>query len=103
MTLSPKYPHLVLAAAFCVMGWACARQDSFSAKGTVAAIERGKDGYTATLQAADGQRYQAVISRVNMGAGGAYREVAIGDKITVYGDTIRLQEGISIKVKQIKD
>jgi len=45
---------------------ACVNRRNFSVHGTVATIERGKDGYTALLKATNGQQYDAVISRVNL-------------------------------------
>ncbi|MCC9169195.1 hypothetical protein [Pontibacter harenae] len=86
----------------CVLGACASSSDAFSAKGTVQSIERGKDGYTAVLANQKGQRFNAVISRVNMAATKAYQELAVGEKVTVYGDTTRYGEVISIKVSQIK-
>jgi uncharacterized protein YdbL (DUF1318 family) len=68
----------------------------------VAALERGKDGYTAILKTGQGQQVHAVISRVNLADGNQYQQLAIGDKVTVYGDSMRLGEIVSIKVKKIK-
>ena len=81
---------------------ACASQKSFSVKGTVSEIQRGKDGYTAIINDAHNQPYQAVISRVNMANTTDYQQLQTGDKVTVYGDTVRLDNIISIKVNRIK-
>ena len=81
---------------------ACVNPNTFSASGTVEAIERGKDGYTARLKDKNNQYYQAVISRVNLANTTEYQELTIGDQVKVYGDTVRLGEEISIKVNKIK-
>ncbi|MGV3586390.1 MAG: hypothetical protein ACO1OF_05265 [Adhaeribacter sp.] len=80
----------------------CATPKEFSAQGTVTAIERGKDGYAALLTDQKGQRFNAVISRVNLAQSGGYQELNIGDQVTVYGDTTRLGDIISVKVSQLK-
>jgi uncharacterized protein YdbL (DUF1318 family) len=82
--------------------YACAQQEYFMAKGTVSAIERGKDGYTAILTTKKGPQVNAVVSRVNMVNTQEYQQLAVGDKVTVYGDSTRLGEVISVKVKRIK-
>jgi hypothetical protein len=102
MTTPRKCLQLVYVLFFCTSFWACARVGNFSATGTVAALERGKDGYTALLQTDKGGQYQAVISRVNLADGQQYRELTVGDKVTVYGDSMQIGEAISIKVRKIK-
>ena len=72
----------------------------FSAKGTVQAIEQGKDGYTAALKDDKGQDFDAVISRVKMQTG--YKTLQPGDVVTLYGDTIRLDSRLRVLVNKIE-
>jgi uncharacterized protein YdbL (DUF1318 family) len=102
MTTPGKCLQLVYVLFLCTCFWACARVGNFSATGTVAALERGKDGYTALLKTNKGEQYNAVISRVNLADGKQYQELAVGDKVTLYGDSMQLGETISIKVMKIK-
>ena len=102
MTTRHKCLHIVYTCFLCTGIWACAPAGNFSAKGTVAALEQGKDGYTAMLKTDKGQQYHAVISRVNLADSKQYQQLAIGEKVTVYGDSMRLGGTLSIKVKKIK-
>jgi uncharacterized protein YdbL (DUF1318 family) len=102
MTIRNKCLHLGYALFFCSSLWACTNRGNFAATGTVASVERGKDGYTALLKSDKGKQFNAVISRVNLAESKQYQELAIGDKVTVYGDSMLLGDIISIKVKQIK-
>ena len=63
-----------------------AAAETITATGKVTEINKGKDGYSATLQAEDGKTYTATISIPNMTDPKKYRSVAVGDKITVTGE-----------------
>jgi RecJ-like exonuclease len=56
-----------------------------SVKGKVAEIQRGKDGYVATIKTDDNKTYSVLISSVNLDGSGQYREVQIGETIEVEG------------------
>ena len=70
-----------------------------SVRGRVTRIERGKDGYTAEIDAGDGKIYRAVISSVDLA--GRYREVQVGDAIAVEGEDV-MRDGKTIKVTDFK-
>jgi len=55
-------------------------------KGKVTEINRGKDGYSAKVQTAEGKFYTATISIPNMIDPKQYRSVAVGDVINVTGE-----------------
>ncbi|WP_126973990.1 hypothetical protein [Gynurincola endophyticus] len=62
--------------------------------GIVTSIENGKDGYMATIKAADGQEYIATISVVNLNKyGGTYKKKELNDSVTVAGPTWADAEG----------
>lgn len=71
-------------------------------QGRVAQITKGKDGYTALIREDSGREYYATISRVNLSESQQYREVKEGDRITVKGESFKLDEELHIKVKEIK-
>ncbi|WP_020604624.1 hypothetical protein [Spirosoma spitsbergense] len=78
----------------------CASPNAFSKKGIVQQIEPGKDGYTASLREPGGSDFDALVSRGRMQQ--AYRLVKVGDKITVEGDTIHLNQRVLVLVEKIK-
>ncbi|TRW27355.1 hypothetical protein FMM05_01570 [Flavobacterium zepuense] len=55
-------------------------------EGKVTEINRGKDGYSAKMQTAEGKFYTATISIPNMTDPKQYRSVAVGDVINVIGE-----------------
>ncbi len=69
-------------------------------KGTVTEIMPGKDGYTAKLKTDDGKMYMAIISIPNMEK--EYKQVKVGENITVTGEAYTIEEDITIKVKKIQ-
>lgn len=71
-------------------------------QGRVAQITNGKDGYTALIMEDSGREYYATISRVNLADPQQYREVKEGDKITVKGESFKLDEKLHIKVHELK-
>lgn len=66
-------------------------------RGTVIAVQNGKDGYTATIKDDSGKLYDATISKINMDPE-AYKTVAVGDVITVKGQSWKAGEKLNIKV-----
>jgi len=77
----------------------CFSRGNYSVKGTVQRIERGKDGYMAIAIVENGDSVEATISRVDMGW--RYKELEVGDKIKIYGDSMRSGHGISITATKI--
>ena len=70
--------------------------------GKVADITMGKDGYTAHITDDSGRDYYATISRVNLQDPTQYKEVKTGDKITVKGESFKLEDKLHIKVHELK-
>lgn len=91
----PGFTALTILSIFT----ACTSSKSFSKTGIVQQIEPGKDGYTASLREPDGSDFDALVSRVRMQQ--AYRLVQVGDKITVTGDTIHLNQRVRVLAKTI--
>jgi len=60
---------------------------AMTVKGVVKEINRGKDGYTAKIETADGQLVAATVSRSNLYDAKQYREVAVGETVRVTGNT----------------
>lgn len=56
-------------------------------KGSVTAIENGKDGYTATVLSQAKKEYQVTISKINLERRkAAYKRFEVGEKVTITGD-----------------
>jgi hypothetical protein len=79
-----------------------ATETEITVTGKVTEINRGKDGYTATIEAADGKVYKGTISIPNMGDPKKYRNVNIGETITVIGTTFGPGDDTIIKVTDLK-
>jgi len=75
---------------------------SISVEGTVKEINRGKDGYTAKITDVTGQTYNATISIPNLKDPKQYRNVAVGDKINVTGETFKSGTDNYIVVRELK-
>ena len=75
-----------------------------SVTGEIIAIEKGTDGYMATLKDSDGKEYIATISIVNLSkSGGEYKAHNVGDNITVRGNSWKDDKGkIHITVTDLK-
>ncbi len=68
-------------------------------QGTVQSVERGKDGYTATLTADDGSDFDAVFSQVKLGDD--YRVFTVGERLRVAGDSTRINNKLTVTVNKI--
>jgi hypothetical protein len=68
--------------------------------GTVQSIERGKDGYTATMKDNKGTDFDAVFSIPKLEKN--YKKVNVGDQVKVFGDTIHLANKTRVIVTKIK-
>ncbi|GAB3497191.1 hypothetical protein GCM10027341_17150 [Spirosoma knui] len=78
----------------------CASPKPFSIKGTVQRTEPGKDGYTASLRDQQGSEFDALVSRVRMQQ--SYRQLEVGEKVRLVGDTIHLNGRVRVLVNQIQ-
>lgn len=70
--------------------------------GKVTDVANGKDGYTATIEAADGNKYAATISIPNLDDPKQYRAVNKGETITVSGELMKSGGGNLIKVEKLQ-
>lgn len=89
---------VALVLLFLTHLFSCSSEKEFTIKGNVQEIQFGKDGYTATVRSADGV-YDAVISRVTLGD--AYKELHVGDIVTLSGDTLKLNDRTQVMVHKI--
>ncbi|WP_343695769.1 hypothetical protein [Flavobacterium sp.] len=69
--------------------------------GKVESVESGKDGYTAKINTDEKGVYFATISIVNVGGPQNYKQVKIGDVVSVKGEFWKTEEENHIKVIQI--
>lgn len=61
-------------------------ETEISVTGKITGIEKGKDGYMATLEDSTGKKFTATISIVNLQkSGGTYKTHEVGETITVKG------------------
>lgn len=76
-----------------------------SITGEVQEIQPGKDGYTAKIVTDDNQVYFAIISIVNLDKNGnanQFREVKIGETISVKGDVWEMDDETHVTVRELK-
>ena len=69
--------------------------------GKVDSIESGKDGYTAKITTAAKEVYFATISIVNVGGPQNYKQLKIGDEVSVKGEIWKTDDEKHIKVTEI--
>lgn len=81
------------------------KKDHAEAKitGMVQSIEKGKDGYTAKIETADGTLYFAIVSIPNLGSANKYREFKIGEKVNLFGEIWKMGDDNRITVRKILD
>jgi len=69
--------------------------------GKVDSIESGKDGYTAKVTTDAKEVYFAIISIVNVGGPQNYKQLKIGDKVSLKGEIWETEGEKHIKVQEI--
>ncbi|SHG70650.1 hypothetical protein [Flavobacterium defluvii] len=69
--------------------------------GKVDSIESGKDGYTAKVNTDTKEVYFATISIVNVGGPQNYKQLKIGDVVSLKGEIWKSDDENHIKVTQI--
>lgn len=63
-----------------------AEETETTVTGKITGIEKGKDGYMATLEDSTGKKFTATISMINLQkSGGTYKTHEVGETITVKG------------------
>lgn len=78
------------------------KNDTSSAvSGKVESIESGKDGYTAKINTDTKGVYFATISIVNVGGPQNYKQLKIGDIVSLKGEIWKTDDENHIKVTQI--
>ncbi|TPG38855.1 hypothetical protein [Flavobacterium pectinovorum] len=80
----------------------CATMKSNNAvSGKVDSIESGKDGYTAKISTDAKEVYFATISIVNLGGPQNYKQLKIGDVVSLKGEIWKTDDEKHIKVTEI--
>lgn len=69
--------------------------------GKVDSIESGKDGYTAKITTDAKEVYFATISIVNVGGPQNYKQLKIGDEVSLKGEIWKTDDEKHIKVQEI--
>ena len=83
-----------------VISCACMK-DKNTVSGKVESIESGKDGYTAKINTNKNEIYFATISIVNVGGPQNYKQLKIGEEVTLKGEIWKTDTEKHIKVKEI--
>ena len=81
----------------------CSSVKTATVSGTVSAIQKGKDGYTATIENAKSVIYYATISISNLGSAEKFREFKIGENVTLFGEIWKMGDDNRITVRKILD
>ncbi len=76
-------------------------KENNSVSGKVDSIESGKDGYTAKITTAAKEVYFATISIVNVGGPQNYKQLKIGDEVSLKGEKWKTNDENHIKVSEI--
>ena len=69
--------------------------------GKVESIESGKDGYTAKINTDKKEVYFATVSIVNVGGPQNYKQVKIGDQVSLKGEIWKTDDEKHMKVQEI--
>ncbi|TDO84274.1 hypothetical protein EV143_101722 [Flavobacterium chryseum] len=91
---------LAILMAF-VISCAGMKDNNNSVTGKVDSIESGKDGYTAKVTTDTKEVYFAIISIVNVGGPQNYKQLKIGDVVSLKGEIWKTDDEKHIKVTQI--
>lgn len=76
-------------------------KENNTVSGKVDLIEVGKDGYTAKITTDAKEVYFATISIVNVGGPENYKQLKIGDEVSVKGEIWKTEDEKHIKVTEI--
>nr|WP_315165490.1 hypothetical protein [uncultured Flavobacterium sp.] len=79
----------------------CSSGKTATVSGKVSAIQKGKDGYTATIENTKGRTYFGTISIPNMNNPQLFKQAEIGDTITVKGEVWKMGKEKQITVREI--
>ncbi|KAF2335768.1 hypothetical protein FND99_06130 [Flavobacterium daemonense] len=95
-----RISFLLVVMAF-LISCATAKDSNKIITGKVTSIEGGKDGYTVKIDTDQKEVYFATISIVNLGGPQNYKQVKIGDVVSVKGEFWKNEDENHIKVTQI--
>ena len=94
-----KISFVLLLVAFVV---SCATmKENNTVSGKVDSIESGKDGYTAKITTDAKEVYFGTISIVNVGGPQKYKQLKIGDQVSLKGEIWKMNEEKHITVQEI--
>jgi len=91
----------VLVMAFVISCTTMKNNENSAVSGKVESIESGKDGYTAKINTDTKEVYFATISIVNVGGPQNYKQLKIGDVVSLKGEIWKTDDEKHIKVTQI--
>ncbi|WP_347050833.1 hypothetical protein [Flavobacterium olei] len=92
---------LVVLMTFIISCTGMKSNNNATVSGKVDSIESGKDGYTAKITTDNKEVYFATISIVNVGGPQNYKQVKIGNTISVKGEKWKSEDENHIKVTEI--
>ncbi|MBF4493805.1 hypothetical protein IRZ83_16715 [Flavobacterium sp. JLP] len=95
-----RISFLALVMTFIISCTAMKDSDK-TVSGKVESIEAGKDGYTAKINTNTKEVYFAVISIVNVGGPQNYKQLKIGDNVSLKGEIWKTDDEKHMKVTQI--
>jgi hypothetical protein len=90
----------VLMLSIFIISCACMK-DKNTVSGKVVSIEFGKDGYTAKINTDKNEIYFALISIVNVGGPQNYKQLKVGEEVSLKGEIWKTDAENHIKVKEI--
>ncbi|MBC7846771.1 MAG: hypothetical protein H7Y10_09790 [Flavobacterium sp.] len=90
----------VLTLLTFVISCACMK-DKNTISGKVESIEKGKDGYTAKINTNKNEVYFATISIVNLGGPQNFKQLKVGEEVSLKGEIWKTDTEKHIKVKEI--
>jgi len=96
-----RISFLVLVMTFVISCTTMKNDANAPVSGKVESIEGGKDGYTAKITTDTKEVYFATISIVNVGGPQNYKQVKIGDVVSVKGEKWKSEDENHIKVTEI--
>ncbi|MFV5693742.1 hypothetical protein ACM55K_17100 [Flavobacterium sp. LT1R49] len=79
----------------------CSSMKTATVSGKVSVIQKGKDGYTATIENTKGRIYLGTISIPNLSNPQLFKQAEIGDTIVVKGDVWKMGKEKQITVREI--
>ncbi|WP_286967767.1 hypothetical protein [Flavobacterium sp. UBA4854] len=96
-----RISFLVLLMTFVISCTTMKNDTNAVVSGKVDGIEAGKDGYTAKITTDTKEVYFATISIVNVGGPQNYKQLKIGDVVSVKGEKWKSEDENHIKVIEI--